>query len=72
MTGITREGWPKNRQKVESGARPPPDMWYTDRHVHSIRARLGYLGRDVGVSSNRKLTESFRAAGRQNTRRLAR
>ena len=29
----------------------PPDMWYTDRHVYSIRARLGYLGRDVGVSS---------------------
>jgi len=21
MTGITQEGWPKNRQKVESGAR---------------------------------------------------
>ncbi len=31
----------------------PPDMWYTDRHVHSIRARLGYLGRDAGVISNR-------------------
>jgi hypothetical protein len=42
MTGITEEGWPKNRQNV------------VHRSACALHSRtMGYLGRDAGVSSNR-------------------